>query len=217
MKYLLLIIKIIFIKSCHLSCIGCYVDSSNKNNTNCHSCNTAAGYYRVDGYLSLCKNDEDKPQGYYFSDPDQIFKQCYITCSDCSSGGNYSNHNCDVCKEDYYKNKNNCELECPEDLFSFRFNCVTYCNEEGFYLDLFSKTCTEDCISGTIKNDQLGLCTIQTTSEYEEYECKTIINEIIRINMKFFISDNSLIVGKNCYIQVYNSLDQYKIHKVAEK
>jgi hypothetical protein len=35
--------------------------------------------------------------------------------------------------------------------------------------------------------------------------------------MDFFISSDSLIKGKNCFIQVYNAMDQYLIHKVAER
>ena len=37
------------------------------------------------------------------------------------------------------------------------------------------------------------------------------------IAKKYYISANSFIPGKNCYIQVYNAIDQNSIHSVAQK
>ena len=43
-----------------------------------------------------------------------------------------------------------------------------------------------------------------------------MIENYILDKMDYYISDNSLIVGKNCYIQIYNSLSQNRIHNVAD-
>ena len=208
------------LQECDSSCQGCY-GAIDGVNTNCIRCNTDDRYYPIEGNPTFCKKygvDDDFLSNYYLDEDDYIFKRCYSACATCFRGADSVSHNCKICKDNYFKNGNNCVLECPEDLFSFGYKCVTTCEEEdGYYLDLFSKTCKDTCPSGTTKNNELGLCTIERTSELEDYDCEYIISNYLEEKTKFFISDNSLIVGKDCYIQIYNSLDQYTIHKVAEK
>ena len=187
------------------------------DNSNCISCNTQNLYYPIDGNPTLCKQQNDPYlQGYYFDSDYSIFKLCYTSCETCSQAGDSINNNCDTCKEDYFKDGSNCHLECPEDLFQFGASCVSSCGVSGYYLDLFEKKCTDTCPSGTSKNDALGLCTIERTSEYNNYDCNYMIENYILDKMDYYISDNSLIVGKNCYIQIYNSLSQNRIHNVAD-
>ena len=203
-------------KNCDVSCKRCYGDKIG-DNSNCISCNTQNLYYPIDGNPTLCKQQNDPYlQGYYFDSDYSIFKLCYTSCETCSQAGDSINNNCDTCKEDYFKDGSNCHLECPEDLFQFGASCVSSCGVSGYYLDLFGKKCTDTCPSGTSKNDALGLCTIERTSEYNNYDCNYMIENYILDKMDYYISDNSLIVGKNCYIQIYNSLSQNRIHNVAD-
>ena len=205
---------------CHPSCLKCYGPSdTSSGDTNCISCDTTNRYYPIDGNPTYCKNivvDELYLKGYYLDTNYNIFKLCYTTCETCVEKGDSSNNKCLTCKDNYFKEGNDCHLECPEDLFSFQNTCVSECVPAGYYLDLFGKKCTDECPSGTTKNDVLKLCTIDRTSEYKDYECKYMFNNFIKDNMKFYISDNSLIIGKNCYIQIYNSLSENTIHTVAD-
>ena len=206
-------------KSCDPSCKRCYgpIDG---DNTNCISCNTVSSYYPIDGSPTFCKKSGDSYlNGYYFDNDYSIFKLCYTSCETCNQKGDSTNNNCLTCKENYFQDGSNCHLECPEDLFLFGTSCVDTCTTVGttrYYLDLFGKKCTDTCPTGTSKNDALGLCTIDRTSEYSNYDCNYMIENYILDKMDYYISDNSLIVGKNCYIQIYNSLSQNRIHNVAD-
>ena len=207
---------------CHESCLECN-DKPDPPNTNCRTCKD--NFFKVENFPTYCKNKEDNTldkiflNSYYLDIVDNIYRKCHIYCETCNYGGNDNNNNCTKCKEGYFQKDNNCyTFGCPEGFFSFEYNsqkkCVKEC-EKGFYLDLNLKTCTRNCSSGSLENIELGLCTIERIS-YEKNDCESIINNTIVENLKYYISDNSLIVGKNCYIQVYNSLTQNKIHIVAE-
>ena len=207
-------------KKCHNSCQRCTGEAVGYN-TNCIICNTASLYYPIDGNPTFCKKigeDDAYLVGYYLDTEANVFKTCYSTCETCLVGGDSSNHNCQTCKENYFENGNNCFLECPEELFNFGYKCVSDCMAEqnGYYLELLSKTCVDKCPTDMKENEDLGLCTIERSSVYEDYDCKDIIEIYIEPKIEFYISDNSLIIGKNCYIQVYLALDQYEIHKVAK-
>lgn len=205
-------------KKCHKSCQKCYGDANtNSPDTNCITCKS--NYYKVERYLTYCKNkEEDKLYlNHYYLDND-IYRECYDYCETCNYGGNETDNNCINCVSDFWQIDNNCYIECPEGYFSLQNNsqkiCVKTC-EEGFYRDSISKTCLKNCSLGTKENNEFGLCTIERIS-YENDECEFIIKNIIEENIEYFISDNSLIAGKNGYIQVYNSLDQNKIHNIAD-
>ena len=202
---------------CDTSCKRCYGPKiESVDDTNCISCNTGGSYYPIDGNPTVCRTPGDPYlKGYYFDEDYSIFKLCYTSCKECNQKGDSTNNNCQSCKENYFQDGTNCHLECPEELFNEGSNCVSTCSS-GNYLDLFGKKCTNECPSGTSKNDALGLCTIERTSEYSNYDCNYMIENYILDKMDYYISDNSLIVGKNCYIQIYNSLSQNRIHNVAD-
>ena len=206
---------------CHGSCQECYGAAElNSPDTNCISCKE--DFHKVEYFPTYCKskdNDDDQSflNNYYLDN--EIYRKCQRFCETCNYGGNDDDNNCTTCKEGYFQKGTNCHFECPEGFFSFDYNsqkeCVKTCRE-GFYLDLITKTCTRNCSSGSTENVELGLCTIESIS-YEDDDCEDIINDIIKEdNLKYYISDNSLIVGKNGYIQIYNSLTQNKIHSVAD-
>ena len=204
------------IEKCHVSCKKCNGKKENED-TNCKSCNN--GYYPLIDQPSFCKKrpqDANFLKGYYYDASEHNFKKCYKTCKECDEGGDSKSHKCTICKDDYFKNGTDCFEDCPEGLFKKDKECVTTCGP-GYYSDLFKKVCTNNCTTGSTPNDALGICTIEGTSNYKNYDCENIITENIKPKMKFFISSKSLIRGKNCYIQVYNSLDQQAIHNYAEK
>ena len=205
--------------NCNPACKRCYGEEE-YDDTNCIICNTNEDYYPIDENPTFCKKLPDDAaylQGYYLDDDENKYKKCYSTCASCTGPRDDSSHNCIECKDGYYKNGNSCFLDCPDYLFREGYKCVSACEVPGNYLDLFTKTCTNNCTTGSAKNDALGICTIERSSHYRTYDCGNIITDYIEPNMKFFISPNSLIRGMNCYIQVYNSLDQFIIHNVAER
>ena len=197
-------------KKCDQSCKNC-----KGGPLNCVSCNNLNGYFEIGGLsIILCKTINEI--GYYLDD--KVLKPCYMTCETCSKGEDDTHHNCDSCKDNYFLDGTNCFSECSKDLFIFgNFKCVPNCREENkeFFSELLTKTCVEECPDGMKKNEKDGLCIIERTSVYEDYDCKDIIEKFIEPNIEYYISENSYITGKNCYIQVYNSSDQNKIHKIA--
>ena len=203
---------------CDEACKRCNGPKQSED-TNCLLCNTDGKYFPIEGNPSYCKNktkDSSFLEIYYFDEDHQIFKRCFITCLSCSKGGDASNHNCNSCQPNYYSYESNCYLNCPSHLFTLDKECVTNCDREGYYSSLFSMSCLTECPTGTDKNTELGICAIQTTELYTNLNCDNIINNYILDNMKYFISENSFIPGRNCYIQIYNALYQSKIHRIAE-
>ena len=211
-KFLLIflfLLKTLNIQACNSECDTCSTDQSF-----CLTC--AAEYYPIQGSPNICMQISDqRAKGYYLDQTDNMFKQCYYSCATCSEAGNINNHNCETCLTDYFMDENNnCNTECPSDYFKQYYTCVKTCTN-NFYLNLIDRSCVQNCNSGySEKNDDLGLCTITNTTEYRNYNCSYIINEIIIKNFDFFISDKSFIRGKNCYIQVYNAIDENKIHNL---
>ena len=202
--------------ACDRACKSC-TDKKINVRTNCILCNTDEDYYPIEENPTFCKNrneDEAYLESYYLEDG--IYKKCYSTCLKCTKGLDENGHNCEDCQLNYYSFGTNCYINCPSNLFTYGDRCVTDCSSEGVYMDLFSKKCVETCPSGTEPNPTLGLCTIKTTTLYETFECNDIIKNYILSNLKFYISGNSFIPGRNCYIQVYNALQQNQIHNTAQ-
>ena len=206
--------------SCDIACLTCYGEKVGED-TKCISCNLEGKYYPIYGNTFLCKNkDEDAEflKNYYLDKFHNYWKTCYKACSSCEYGGDDKNNNCTECRPNYYQYRNNCLDNCQNDnLFTFGSKCVTECGTEGYFLDLFSRHCLENCPQGTVNNAELGICTIQTTQDYENLNCDNIIENHIKNNIKFFMSDSSFIPGRNCYIQIYNAKDQNKVHSTAQK
>ena len=106
-------------------CLLCPKVPLNKNL--CLKCNT--NYYpkendplNLDGYINCYKDLE----GYYLDN--NLYKQCYYTCKACNISGDYIDHNCTECNDNYtirfkhnnffncYYNCSNEEKECYENL-----------------------------------------------------------------------------------------------------
>ena len=205
---------------CDDSCDGCTGPRQGEI-TNCKKC--ANGYYPLLENPITCKNpnianDKAFLEDYYFDSENEVFKKCYITCLTCSTGEDGDNHNCDQCQLNYYSYGTNCYLTCPPNLYTYDDDktCVEDCSYKSAYLDFYSRKCLKDCPQGTEKNPSLWICSIQTTELYETYDCNDIINNYILDNLKYYISGKSFIPGRNCFIQVYNALQQNQIHSTAQ-
>ena len=205
---------------CDESCGSCQRGRYGNEKTNCITCNNDDGYYKISGIIPIsCKSkqkDSELLKSYYFDEDSKDFKSCYISCLSCNYSGNDTNHNCTECSPYYYKHEKNCYYECPDDLFTFEHLCVSECSE-GYYLDLSSKSCLIECPTGSSPNNDLRICTIQTTDSFQNLECDDIIENHILDNMKYYINANSLIPGRNCFIQIYNAVAQNIIHVFAEQ
>jgi hypothetical protein len=208
-------------KKCHPACLICEgLSVEGSQDTKCRICNNGAGYYMIDNSYGFCKNailDEEFLKGYYFDPTSNLFKHCHSNCLTCDIGEDEENHNCKECRPYYYKYDKNCYLNCPSDLFIYGYSCLKICSDHGLFEDFFSRRCVDEnqCPEGTKAKD--GICVIETTNLYENLDCYNIIEDVIFANMKYFMSSNSFIPGKNCYLQIYNAMDQNQVHKIAER
>ena len=106
--------------------------------------------------LFLC---QDNPEGYYLDYINNIFKPCYFTCQTCSINGNITNHNCDLCKEEYQfvdepGHENNCYPICDNYYFDlegeYHCNSIVECTSERPKYIKLKNECIDEC-----KNDNL--------------------------------------------------------------
>ena len=204
---------------CDQACTSCYGEKEGVD-TKCYSCNEDEGFFPIIGNENLCMNkiiDSEFLENYYFDSIHNGWNNCYRRCLTCKYGGSDEKNNCTVCRPNYYFYKSNCLEHCSGDLFAFNFECVDDCTTKGLVSDLLSKTCLSECPSGTVLNQELGICSIQSIEEFENMDCDDIIENNIKDKMKYYINDNSFIKGKNCFIQVYNAKDQNRVHENAEK
>ena len=88
-------------------------------------------------YINCYKN----PKGYYLDKNDSVYKKCYNTCEACDINGNYLNHNCIKCNDNFpinikYNNLSNCYQNCTfyylfdKDNNNFRCTINSSCPEE---------------------------------------------------------------------------------------
>ena len=145
---------------------------------NCQSCNKSNGYYQVEDFLpfELCKQKDEI--GYYLDENASILKLCYRACKTCLKGGNDTHHNCETCKDDYFLDGKNCFSECSKDLFiSDNGECVANCKEKdgNSFAELLSKTCVKICPDGMKKSEKDGLCIIERTSVYADYDREKLL------------------------------------------
>ena len=205
---LILIIQFIYIIcDCDLSCRNC----TGHGYGECTECNI--DYYPLEDRPSYCRKEEEAIEDGYYLDV-SVLRPCDHKCKKCENS-----NKCNICRDSYFKSGDECLTGCPEESFRLDFNCFSKCADAGpgYYSVLSSKTCETICPSGTKKDDTQQICIIERTSEYIQDDCELIIANVTEKRMNFFISSNSLIKGKNCFIQVYNAKDQNIIHKVAEK
>ena len=198
-------------------CLNCSANSSFYQL--CITCNKGF-YQKYDDNTNMFNyvNCYQNISGYFLDSNNSIFKPCYNSCKECEIEGNSTNHNCLLCKEDYYIiekiNKyfncdSNCyhyhyygsddgyryctqDYKCPE---NFKFipdknKCIKNCSEDDIYKYEFNNTCYEKP-----KND----------SDYFETTCEND-KPFKLINSSNCVSECNLndILNKNCILDYRN-------------
>ena len=120
-------------KDCLENCTkGYYIDNNNIIRCNCETddiCIFCSNSILTNGICTSCYNNfysieneptnlgkyncYDKIDGYYLDNFNSLFKKCYYTCETCETKGDYIDHNCLTCKNNYSKEiHNNNYLNC---------------------------------------------------------------------------------------------------------
>ena len=157
---------IILTEKCKYSCKETYeyiYPNNNKCYKNCYCISCNDDYYPKEDepkFKQLYFNCYKNPERYYLNE--QLYKLCYKTCKSCNIGGNYINHNCLTCKNDFpteivnSNNKINCYEKCSY-YYYFYEKCSDYCEIN----DLLTKRCIIKPI--TNKTNEKEIIKIQDT------------------------------------------------------
>ena len=84
---------------------------------------------RIFIYRNLCI--DNLPENYYFDNVDNMHKECYSLCKECSQKGDDSNNNCDECISNYTfiadssLPKKNCYKECDSYYYINEYNQIS--------------------------------------------------------------------------------------------
>ena len=100
--------KIFFNKHYKVNCYNknyeykCYFNNTIEMNNKyiCKMCGNNFYMKYNDNNLNIICNDS-KSEGYYLDINESVYKPCYHSCKFCDIGGNFEEHNCIKCKEDY--------------------------------------------------------------------------------------------------------------------
>ena len=114
----------------------CVCNENNKfefENTCYHICPNNMMHVLNDKYICSF----NVPENYYLDNSDNIYKECYSTCKNCSQGGNNERHNCQECKEG---------LRFINDPFAIENNCYRQCSFYSYFIAMQNYQCTQSCI-----------------------------------------------------------------------
>ena len=146
-----------FNNKCLESCPIYTFQNENSDNKTCDNCKDDGKYLKN----GICVNSIE--DGYYVANKRYNYlDKCYDSCLNCSRSGNSLNHNCDICKTNYYKLEDNTKM-------CFKYDEIV----EGykFETDIFKK-CYETCgtCSDINGNDIDNKClTCKTNYEKDSY------------------------------------------------
>ena len=180
--------------------------------TLCTKCNNI-GYYQIENDNSNTAdyiNCYNKPIGYYFEEDELLYKKCYHTCKTCDIKGNYTNHNCIECNDDYpYIIINNTYKNCYNNCSYYHYidkenNIHCTINEEcpkGYPQLIENK---KECIEHNIQNFQNTITNIMKekkevkevnntkneTVKLAKEEEKEYYEEVLQATEEFFKSEN---------------------------
>lgn len=160
---------------CNQNCLTC-TESETQITDNCIKCKD--GMFFVEDRISGKCYSDNPGNGYYLDISLNTYKKCYESCFTCKSGGDYDNHNCLSCKNDYEKdpiNTSNCVFckslwyqnqsgtkvcageNCPSSFPFLNVNtkeCVSNCGA----LYQYYNNCFSTCPSGTNQDDVSLTC-----------------------------------------------------------
>ena len=132
---------------CFENCKTCHKNQTNSTYYSCLTCDENSILYEKSGnclncyakgkYANHYENEciDFIPDGFYLEDEStKALGLCYFSCKKCDVGGDYNNHNCTECGEDYpYKNKEGTK-------------CLKDCSIDYLYTDISNKRCYNDCL-----------------------------------------------------------------------
>ena len=192
-------------------CKECSIES--KSNNLCISCNEDNNYYpklndqeNIDGFINCYSGNI---LGYYLDN--NIYKECYKTCSYCKGSGNDTYHNCTKCSNEYkyqldINRAKNCYEECPNDISiqsnKNNFYCKIKCPKEYPFEIIETHLCVDIC---TIYEQEQGLCKINYVSNEESKEAEEKAVENVKEELTKNFNTSNLDKGENIVIKQKDS------------
>ena len=156
-------------------------------------------------YFNCYKN----PKGYYLDKNDSVYKKCYNTCETCDLNGNYLNHNCIKCNDNFpinikYNNLSNCYQNCTFYYFfdkdNYNFHCTvnSSCPEEYPILNETNNECIkipENIETTILVQDNFDITTINI---YKIEDC-----ENFNLNSYNLSINDSSNIDNDIYCKIY--------------
>jgi hypothetical protein len=147
------ILQVDVFNRCYSDCKSCS-DTGTSAIMNCNLC--------LDGYVK--KSDDTTANNCYIANNpitgyvhrDNLFKKCYTDCQECTDFGTISTMNCSVCKQDYYRKRddipdNNCfhkdsqqigyYFDTITNIFELCYGDCTTCSASGTSISMHCNTC----------------------------------------------------------------------------
>ena len=124
----------------------------------------------------------------------QTYQECFYKCKNCSSPGNETNNNCDICKDEFITINNQCYNKCEYYFYFDELNnyictpnyscpqkykliidtnkCIDKCKNDDLYIFEFNNTCYTECPNGAVRISEDYLC-----DKEEKKQINLTINE----------------------------------------
>ena len=224
---------------CGIGCAKCF---KNRNISNygiipseqmCKRCSHKMGYYPLeketdDQFYVFCYPKGNPPKYYFFDEIDKKHKQCYRTCEKCNQTGNYSNHSCSTCDNNYVSIEEkpfNCFPKCNYYYYYTKYNqykCTENleCPLDYPYLILSKKKCIDNCYNDkefnfTFKNECLEKCPEGTYPYFYKYNGEDTA-KCIDSNENLDESECKLNIKNNNNLE-YNKITEDILQEYAEE
>ena len=174
-------------EKCIESCNGIYkyiYPNDNKCYEDCYCISCRENYYRKEDepkYDGTYFNCYHEPEGYYLGINElneQIYKLCYNSCKTCNIGGDFTNHHCLICKNEF-----------PIEIINNNIiNCYKNCSYYYYFNDLVNYHCSDYCEINELLTEK---CIIRyLTNNTKEEEVIQIQDKILEnINISFISSN----------------------------
>ena len=112
---------------CELNgCLSCPNLNLSENKKLCKSCNDS--FYQIENTFPIGNNYFEcykEPKGYYLDTIASLYKKCFFTCETCDKKGDFWNHNCLTCNDNFTFRINS----------SNYVNCYSNCNHYNYYVE----------------------------------------------------------------------------------
>ena len=216
------------IYKCSEKCKNCISDKDN-----CTQCNNDKGYYyMINSNKNQCVKKEEindnKLNAYFINkeNNEYFWDICYENCLSCNEKGTQDDNKCLSCKLEYMLIDNNCVLKidektenddiinkCNNSFYLFNNNCYQTC-PENYYAYEKEKVCVNNCPENTTLNGAKTMCLdkiMYTTLPLYEF-IDSIDDSILS-----YTSKESLIIGNNFSMQLYELKDSNTVNEIADE